>query len=462
MGHIRTPAVAGTFYPDEPQELTASVARYLADAAAAGTNGAPKAIIAPHAGYVYSGPTAGCAYAPLKASADRIARVVLLGPAHRVGFAGLAAPTDDAFRTPLGPVTVDTAAIDSLADLPQVQRRDDAHRQEHSLEVQLPFLQELLGAFALVPLVVGQARGAEVAQVLDRLWGGEETLIVVSTDLSHYEDYETARRMDGATAAAIEALRADGIARDQACGRIPVRGLLETARRRRMTVERLDLRNSGDTAGDRDRVVGYGAWALYDRKQPDDRELLDRNREEIFRVARASIRHGLVKGKPPAVDVESFAADLRPRRATFVTLKKDGRLRGCIGTVTAHRPFVEDVVHNAYGAAFRDHRFAPLQADEAAQTALSVSLLGQPEAMAFANERDFLGQLRPDIDGLIIQDGDRRAVFLPQVWSDLPEPRRFVAHLKRKAGLAEDHWSDGFCAWRFTSTSTEPNRTGTQ
>ena len=254
----------------------------------------------------------------------------------------------------------------------------------------------------------------------------------------------------------------DGIARDQACGRIPVRGLLETARRRRMTVERLDLRNSGDTAGDRDRVVGYGAWALYDRKQPDDRELLDRNREEIFRVARASIRHGLVKGKPPAVDVESFAADLRPRRATFVTLKKDGRLRGCIGTVTAHRPFVEDVVHNAYGAAFRDHRFAPLQADEAAQTALSVSLLGQPEAMAFANERDFLGQLRPDIDGLIIQDGDRRAVFLPQVWSDLPEPRRFVAHLKRKAGLAEDHWSDGFCAWRFTSTSTEPNRTGTQ
>lgn len=452
MGHIRNPAVAGMFYPEDPRALADSVAQYLKTAPERDGN-PPKAIVAPHAGYVYSGATAGRAYAALRRAADRIERVVLLGPAHRVAFSGLAAPDSDAFRTPLGLVTVDRAAIDSVADLPQVVRRDDAHRDEHALEVQLPFLQELLGTFTLVPFVVGQARDEQVAQVLERLWGGPETLIVISSDLSHYEDYATAQRMDSETAAAIEALRADGIGRMQACGRIPICGLIGVAKAHGMSVERIDLCNSGDTAGDRQRVVGYGAWAFREPAVPGDRELLDRNRDEIFRVARASIRHGLAKGKPPAVDVKSFATDLQPERATFVTLKQNGRLRGCVGTIVAHRPLIEDIVQNAYAAAFRDHRFAPLQEDEAAQTALSLSLLGVPAPMTVADEADLLAQLRPHDDGLIIEDGGNRAVFLPQVWEDLPEPNAFLGHLKRKAGMAEDHWSDGFRAWRFSSTS---------
>ncbi|MDD9905632.1 MAG: AmmeMemoRadiSam system protein B [Rhodospirillaceae bacterium] len=454
MGHIRAAAVSGMFYPDDPRELAASVARYMASAVPAG-GAVPKAIVAPHAGYIYSGAIAGRAYATVKAAADRITRVVLLGPAHRVAFDGLAAPEADAFQTPLGQVKIDLAAIHAVADLPQLVQRDDAHREEHSLEVHLPFLQEMLGDFALVPLVVGRASEAEVAQVLDRLWGGDETLIVISTDLSHYEDYATAQRMDSATAAAIEELRTDGIRQPQACGRIPVCGLMTTAKKRGMTVERLDLKNSGDTAGSKDRVVGYGAWAFHDAVAPNDTEIITRHRAEILRVAGASIKHGLAKGKPPAVDVKSFTRDLQPQRATFVTLKKDGKLRGCIGTVTAHRPFVEDIVHNAYAAAFRDHRFAPLQADEASSTRVSVSLLGIPQAMRFADEADFRGQLRPHRDGLIIRDGDKRAVFLPQVWDELPDPATFLSHLKRKAGLAEDHWSDRFEAWRFSSSSTD-------
>ena len=452
MGHIRAPAVSGMFYPDDPRELAESVTRYMA---APASGGAPKAIIAPHAGYVYSGAIAGSAYATLKSAADKITRVVLLGPAHRVAFDGIAAPKADAFETPLGRVTIDRQAIETVAPMPQIVRRDDAHREEHSLEVHLPFLQELLGDFTLLPLVVGRASADEVSQVLDRLWGGPETLIVISSDLSHYEDYATAQRMDGATAAAIEALRVDGIAQPQACGRIPVCGLMTTARQRGMNVRRIDLKNSGDTAGTKDRVVGYGAWGFHDPREASDGELIERHRAEILRVAGASISNGLAEGKPPAVRIKTFARDLQAHRATFVTLKKKGRLRGCIGTITAHRSFVEDVVHNAYAAAFRDHRFTPLQADEAAEIALSVSLLGKPKAMSFADEKDFLGQLRPHLDGLIIQDGEKRAVFLPQVWADLPNPKIFLSHLKRKAGMDEDHWSDRFQAWRFASTSTD-------
>ena len=454
MGHIRVPAVSGMFYPDDPYELAATVANHMAGAAQL-QDTAPKAIVVPHAGYVYSGDIAGRAYATLKVAAKRIKRVILLGPAHRVAFEGLAAPKADAFQTPLGQVKLDRATIESVANMNQLVQDDEAHREEHSLEVHLPFLQEILDDFTLVPLLVGNASETEVAQVLDQLWGGNETLIVISTDLSHYEDYATAKRMDADTAAAIEELRIDGISQSQACGSIPVCGLMTTAKRRGMSVDRVDLKNSGDTAGSKDQVVGYGAWAFREASAPNDAAIIMRHHAEILRVASASIKHGLTKGKPPAVNVKTFTHDLQLQRATFATLKKDGKLRGCIGSATAHRSFVEDIVHNAYAAAFRDHRFAPLQTEEASSTSVSVTLLGIPQAMRFSDETDFQNQLRPQVDGLIIRDGDKRAVFLPQVWEELPDPTTFMIHLKRKAGLAEDHWSNRFEALRFSSISTE-------
>jgi AmmeMemoRadiSam system protein B len=222
----------------------------------------PKALIVPHAGYIYSGPIAASAYACLRGSAERIRRVVLLGPAHRVGFYGLAASSASAFETPLGRIPLDRPGIDAVVRLCQVFVYDEAHAQEHSLEVQLPFLQMVLGEFELLPLVVGDADDEEVSEVLEALWGGPETLIVVSTDLSHYLDYDTAREVDAGTAAAIRAVDADGIAREGACGHKPLRALLRVARSRGLRVEELDLRNSGDTAGPRAQVVGYGAYAL--------------------------------------------------------------------------------------------------------------------------------------------------------------------------------------------------------
>jgi len=264
MSRVREPAVAGIFYPADAPALRREVARCLAEAVPDTAGGPPpKAIIAPHAGYIYSGPVAGSAYARLKPLRGRIRRVVLLGPAHRVGFRGLAASGAEAFRTPLGDLPVDRAALRALGDLPQVREYDTAHALEHSLEVHLPFLQEVLGEFQIVPLVVGDSEAAEVAEVLERLWGGPETLVVISSDLSHYQDYASARTRDADTSRAIETLQPEAIDYEDACGRNPVNGLLLVARRHGYVVETIDLRNSGDTAGSRDRVVGYGAYVLH-------------------------------------------------------------------------------------------------------------------------------------------------------------------------------------------------------
>jgi AmmeMemoRadiSam system protein B len=260
---IRPPAVAGSFYPDRPDRLRAAIEGFLA-AAEAPSGRRAKAVIAPHAGYVYSGPVAGHAFAALAAAAADVRRVAVIGPAHFVPIRGLAVPTATAFRTPLGDVPVDRAAIETLLDLPQVRRADAPHAGEHALEVELPFLQTILRSFAFVPLLVGQARPAEVAEVLGTLWGGAETAIVVSSDLSHYHDDASARRRDAATAAAIEALEPT-MGPEDACGYLPIAGLLIEAGHRRMQALRLDLRNSGETAGPKDRVVGYGAWAFVDQ-----------------------------------------------------------------------------------------------------------------------------------------------------------------------------------------------------
>lgn len=258
---LRPPAVAGTFYPAQEKALRGEVARLLDVATAPGP--LPKALVVPHAGFMYSGAVAAAAYARLRAWANRIRRVVLLGPSHRVAFRGLALPETSAFMTPLGAVPLDSGLCAELAQQPGVINCAPAHALEHSLEVQLPFLQVVLGDFSLLPLVAGDARPAEVALRLDRAWGGEETLVVVSTDLSHFHDYETACARDEATCNRILALDAslDG---EDACGCVGLNGFLLTARRRGLLGRELSRCNSGDVTGDRSSVVGYAAFAFYE------------------------------------------------------------------------------------------------------------------------------------------------------------------------------------------------------
>lgn len=269
MSHTRLAAVAGSFYPAESTALSHLVQHYLNEPTSLATQPdslpeqPPKALIVPHAGYIYSGVVAAQAFRLLQPFRKRIHRVILLGPVHRVAVRGLALPGADAFSTPLGSVAIDAAAVQRIESLPQVSTSVAAHAWEHSLEVQLPFLQTVLHDFTLLPLAVGDATPDEVAEVLERLWGEDDTLIVISSDLSHYLSYDQAKRSDSQTVARI--LQFDHhISHHEACGATPVNGLLELAQRHHLRAYLLDLRNSGDTEGDKDRVVGYSALAFYE------------------------------------------------------------------------------------------------------------------------------------------------------------------------------------------------------
>ena len=472
---VRAAAVAGSFYPAEAARLRSEVQALLRAASDEAARPAPKAVIAPHAGYVYSGATAARAYARLAALRGTVTRVVLLGPAHRVHVRGIALPEASAFDTPLGPVEVDQEAVYALSALRQVVAARPVHAAEHALEVHLPFLIETLGGFKLVPLVVGEITPAMVAEVINLLWGGPETLIVVSTDLSHYHPYRDAVRIDSATVAAM-AGRAVNITHEQACGATPVNALMQVARERGLQVELIDQCNSGDTAGPRDRVVGYAAFALYEaadavagntsRAGTNTAEAMPRNSSNTSNTSNAAATAG---SSPQSVVPQWFPADggaaltglaraaiervlglppsfalaapwLAHAAAVFVTLTRDGALRGCIGSLAAHRAVGLDVTENAVAAALRDPRFAPVTAQELPALKVEVSLLTAPQPMEFVSEADALAQLRPPFDGVIFEASGRRSTFLPQVWEQMPAPHAFLAALKEKAGLPAGYW----------------------
>ncbi len=444
METVRPPAVAGSFYPGNVKALTDEIARYLSEADAGDIGQRPvKALIVPHAGYVYSGPVAAHAYARIRPASGRIRRVVLFGPAHRVPVRGMAVPSVDAFGAPLGDVRIDRAGCESLLRLDAVELNDRAHAFEHSIEVQIPFLQTVLDDFALLPVVVGDADPQQVADAMDAVWGGDETLIVVSSDLSHYLTYEAAQRVDADSVKAV--LNLSGLTRHaQACGAIPVNGLILAARRHGLTPHLLDLRNSGDTAGDRERVVGYAAIAFTGGQEAGNAD--DDPGRALLVLARNAIHQAL--GQPATVETPAHPDLARPG-ATFVTLTQDGQLRGCMGSLDAHRSLEADVRANAVSAALHDPRFAPLTAGELDRTRVEVSMLTASAPMAFLDEADALHKLRPGQDGLIFECHGQRATFLPQVWEQLPRPEDFMAHLKRKAGFAADFWSPEVRLYRY-------------
>ena len=443
---VKAPNVAGMFYPNDGEALRREVDAHLGQAHAEGP--APKALIAPHAGYRYSGPIAASAYARLKPRAHEIRRVVLLGPTHYHPIHGVAVSGADSFQTPLGRVPVDAASVARALEFGFVRRVAPAFEREHSLEVHLPFLMRVLPRFKLVPLLVGKAGPADIDTLLEALWGGPETAIVISSDLSHYLDYESARCLDAKTSEAIVALRHDDVGYEQACGRHAVNGLLHLAKRRGLEARALDVRNSGDTAGPRDRVVGYGAYAFF---EPAPATLDLEARRHLLGIAARSIRHGVAHGKACEVDLDRLPPALRERRAAFVTLESGRRLRGCIGSLKATRPLAADVAHNAHAAAFDDPRFPPVEEDEIEGLRIKISVLSSPAPMHVESQADLVARLRPGTDGLTIEDGDKRATFLPSVWKGMPESERFVRKLAEKAGWPEGHWSESVRVWRYAT-----------
>ncbi len=444
ISKIREPQVAGMFYPAEPEACAALVARSLAAAKPSAADRA-KLVIAPHAGHVYSGPIAATVYKPLEKARDRISRVVLVGVAHRVPFKGIVTTGATHWKTPLGLVPIDGDWL-HRAGVPVME---EAFAGEHSLEVHLPFLQTVLGDFALLPLIVGGASHQEVADVLERVWGGPETLIVISSDMSHFHDYETAQRLDAATRAAIEALEPERLSGEGACGYRAIGGALLQARKRDMRVTGVDFRNSGDTAGARDRVVGYGAFIM---EYAHDARLGETERGIALDAVRQALKVASRDGEEPRVKSwHGVPEPLKAMRASFVTLTSGGRLRGCVGSLVAQRPLLADIVANARNAGFQDRRFDPLSAGELAGLDIEVSVLSYPRPIAFASEAELVRAIRPDVDGLILTDGNSRGLFLPSVWESLPDVHDFLRQLKRKAGLAPDHWSKSLRVHRFTA-----------
>jgi AmmeMemoRadiSam system protein A len=361
----------------------------------------------------------------------------------------MALPSADVFQTPLGPVPIDRAAVERVLSLPYVVVNDAAHAREHSLEVHVPFLQEVLGDFQVVPLAVGEVTPEEVSNVIELLWGGEETLLVVSSDLSHFHDYQTAVRVDSETARLIESLRFEDLTGERCCGFRPISGMLEAARHRGLRVRMLDLRNSGDTAGSRDRVVGYGAFVLEEAKG----ELASEHREILLDVAKTSIDGALEDGREKPVEATRYPERLQMLQASFVTLHIQGRLRGCMGSLEPTEPLVVNVGRNAYAAAFRDPRFGRLTRDEFPRLEIHLSLLSRPEELVFESEADLIAKMRPGIDGLTLIANGRRGTLLPSVWKSVADPREFLVHLKRKTGLAASYWSDTIRVERYTAES---------
>ncbi|HEY3800431.1 MAG TPA: AmmeMemoRadiSam system protein B [Caulobacteraceae bacterium] len=448
--NVQPAGVAGFFYPAEADVLAAGVDASLARAAPP-PGMSPKAVIAPHAGHIYSGDIAGAAYSLLGRRKGEIKRVVLLGPTHRMAVNGVALSPADAWATPLGELAVDTAARDAIGALPNAAVAPQPFEGEHSLEVHLPFIQRALGDVAIVPILVGGPAPGQVSDILERLWGGPETAIVVSSDLSHYHDYHTAQAKDAETSAGIERLQMEVCESHRACGCMPISGLIDQAQRRDLRVTALDVRNSGDTQGDLSRVVGYGSYAF---EYAHAARIDDDSRAMLLGLAREVVRQGVARGQAPQININGvLPRAVMAQRATFVTLTIGGHLRGCRGSIVASRSLLADVADNAFNSGFGDPRFPQVSEAELSQLGFEISILSTPRRMAFGSEAELIRALEPDVTGLIIRDQGRQALFLPSVWAQVPDATQFLLHLKQKAGLLADHWSPSFEAFRFTTES---------
>lgn len=451
---IREPAVAGLFYPKAPVALGKAIDLCLASAKTEPLPGELKALICPHAGYPYSGPVAASAYRLL--AGHEWQTVVVMGPSHYADLRGASVTNAAVFRTPLGDVPIARKARD-LSQLPPfaleprcaVERPDwwaqssraapaeaTADTWEHSVEVEIPFLQKTLKGFQLVPVVVGRVDPGEAAQALIRILD-ERTLLIASSDLSHYYPYAEARERDRRCVDAICRLDLDAMASQEACGQAPILTLMHVAKQRGWKVQLLDCRNSGDTAGGRSRVVGYAAIAFY---APAAERFTAAERRYLLELARRTVREVAATGRLPEVSAAGLAPKFTEAKGCFVTLTKHGDLRGCIGYITPQGPLVRAVVENARNAALHDPRFPAVRPGEVDQLEIEISVLTVPQPLAFNSPDDLLRKLQPHRDGVVLQIGNRSATYLPQVWEQLPDKEEFLNHLAEKAGCEPSAW----------------------
>ncbi|MFO7665851.1 MAG: AmmeMemoRadiSam system protein B [Desulfobacterales bacterium] len=449
---IRKPAYAGSFYPEDKYEIVKTIEILTSRAKnthfTAPSGKSLKALILPHAGYIYSGLTAS--HASLVLSENRFSKVILMGPDHRVGFAGCAISDSEIYETPLGQVRLhkDVAKLRLQKEL--FHFIPVSEKNEHSLEVVLPFLQTYLKKFELIPIIAGSCDYNKIAEAIDPLID-EKTLLVASSDLSHFLQYDEAVRRDKETINAILNLKKEKLIkrRNSACGSTPILIVMSLAGKYGWEPFLIHYSNSGDTVGDRSRVVGYAAIAFYGEPSMENEKISNRLNEKqgqiLLKLARKTISEKLgIKLKQEQVSPASDFEDksLQRKSGTFVTLKIRNQLRGCIGNLDASEPIIEGVKRNAINAAFNDFRFSPLTAKEFENVEIEISILSEPRPLAYKDNEDLINKLRPGIDGVIIRKGRASATFLPQVWEQLTRPEEFFSHLCSKAGIPSDSWKN--------------------
>lgn len=445
---IHPPQVAGSFYPARKDQLL-SLIHTLAQKALPPCI-APKIIIIPHAGIDFSGIPAATSVLPLVYRRPSPKRIVILGPAHRYAFEGVAIHPAKTWRTPLGDVPT---VCDLAAKIPEVRLLPEAFQNEHAIELPLLILQALLKEpFEIVPILIGKCTTERVATVLQKLWGGPETVIAVSSDLSHFLDLKACESLDRATAARIETLQGTSLTGEHACGFRALAGAIEVAAHKDMRVTTLQLTNSAAVSGNPQRVVGYGSFGF---EYAASARLTDEHRHFLLNTAMVALAEASKRGGNAGnvLATGPLSPILTAHRATFVTLSVNDKLRGCVGSVTPHRPLAGDIFFNAIKAGFEDRRFSSLTHDDLSELTVTISILSHKREIHITEEKELIQALEPDRDGLILQDGEKNALFLPSVWSSLPEPLHFIRQLKAKAQLPLDNWFPTIKAYRFRTES---------
>ena len=429
--NIRKEAVAGRFYPSSPEELQSMVESYLDQAPYLEIENI-HGLVCPHAGYIYSGLTAAYSYKQLH---DQYDTVILIGPSHYIAFEGASIPDYTHYETPLGLVNLSEKAFHLVKD-PVFTTVPGAHTQEHCLEVQLPFLQSVLADFEIIPVILGRVNPEEVASALSP-YIDERTLVIASSDLSHYYPYEKACSLDKICTEAVPVLDFEKVKMCEACGIRAIMTLMYLAEEKGWQGTLLDYRNSGDTAGGKDRVVGYMAAAFYG----DGDFLNEEDQKFLLQLARQTLEQYLQDGTFPEVDESELSEHLKEERACFVTLEKDGALRGCIGNLYPEGKLYKAVMENAVNAALKDPRFPPVQYEELSEITIEISVLTVPEKILYEGSEDLLKKIEGK--GVIISAGFRKATYLPQVWEQMPDPEDFISYLCNKAGLSPYYWQEG-------------------
>lgn len=441
MKKIRPTAAAGKFYTNNKSELNAQL-DYFFENAQTECNYKSRAVIVPHAGYEYSGQLAAKGFEYLD---KRVKNLFIIGPPHYVPVKNVALSTYEVWDTPLGEVSVNQTINQELVEKFECEFEDEAFAQEHSLEVQIPFILKKIQQVKIVPILASNHE--KVKKIIEYYWENPENGFVISSDLSHFYTSDEAKKIDAVTAEMIELKQVDEFNHQQACGAVGVLALTNFVKTKGFSLIRVGLMNSGDATGDNSRVVGYGSWFLYEGEK---NEFIKKYYSDyVIEVCKTSILAGLNNEGVPKIDKP--AEVFNELGACFVTLEKHGDLRGCIGSIIAHRALINDLVKNAQSSAFSDPRFHPLRKEEFEELSIDVSLLSAPEKMKFKDEADLLEQIRPFVDGIIIKDCGYQSVYLPSVWEQLPEKKLFLDSLKIKAGMTPKHFSPTFEALRFTT-----------